>query len=309
MSDLLGRLANLDLGTGLLGLPSWAVGAAGALLALIGLLAFSRAGRGRVIGAAARVALVMIGAGLSWAVLDGVLRSDVAAERRALDARAHELLTRAAMPGSALTCLDAIAGDTVEVSCEAALFQTPEATAAAVSYVSAQLTLLAAFAAHAERPGAGVPAMLGNLRRAVESDRFGLVARVLAVRDNCAPDACAAFALLNDTSHIAANLAGRTYDLVVARHASAWPAVAKSAVATQTPAVAPGTMPTPSSGAGLFFPSSASIPPVTIMDSEPSAPADTTAAVSEPSATTPTPPRRPAQSGGGGSAQPNRPAR
>ena len=46
---------------------------------------------------------------------------------------ALELAARALVPGSALPCLDAIAGDVVEDACEKAIFASPEATAAAVS--------------------------------------------------------------------------------------------------------------------------------------------------------------------------------
>src|SRR5215470_12971172 len=92
-------------------------------------------------------ALIAVLAGL-WG-LDYLSRRDLDAERRALDARAFELATRALAPGTALACLDAIAGEAVEDSCEKALFASPEATAAAVSYVSAQLSLLAAATEHA----------------------------------------------------------------------------------------------------------------------------------------------------------------
>ena len=61
---------------------------------------------------------------------------------------AFDLATRALAPGSALACLDTIAGETVENACEKALFASPEATAAAVSYVAAQLSLLAAGSDH-----------------------------------------------------------------------------------------------------------------------------------------------------------------
>jgi hypothetical protein len=297
MSDALGRFAAVDPANGLLSLPLWTAGAAAALLVVFCLLAFNRAGREGVIGSLARVALVMIGAGVSWAALEGGARRDVVAERRALDTRMHELLTRAAVPGSALACLDAIAGEIVEASCEKALFQTPEAMAAAVSYVSAQLTLLADFSAHARRPGAGAPPALGNLRRAIETDRFGLVARVLAVRDGCTTGACSTFALVSDTSHIVANLSEGTYDLYVARHSAVWPAIAKSPVATLAPGAPPET--TAGKGNALFFPSSASIPPVNIMNTEPPVPAEPPAATAPPAtrqATPPTPPRRPAQS-------------
>ena len=75
---------------------------------------------------------------------------------------AHELTARAIMPGSALACLDAMAGEAVESSCEKALFATPEATAAAVSYVGAQLSLLAAGHAQAHRLDPGRETMLAR---------------------------------------------------------------------------------------------------------------------------------------------------
>ena len=169
---ILTRFAGLDPAADLLSLSPWTAGAVAALTVMLCLLAFNHAGRQGVIGALARIALVMVGAGVSWVALAS--RSDVAAERRVLDARVHELLTRAGlMPRSAFACLDAMAGDTVEAACERALFQTPEATAAAVSYTSAQLTLLADLTMHVWRSNArDEPATLGNLRRAIERDRL-----------------------------------------------------------------------------------------------------------------------------------------
>jgi hypothetical protein len=224
-------------------------------------------------------------------------------------------MTRTAMSGSALACLDGIAGEAVEESCEKALFHSPEATAAAVSYVSAQLALLADVAQHALRPGARVPATLGNLRRALEADRFGLVARVLAVRDGCTAEACGAFALLNDTTRIAANLTEHAYEAHVARHSAGWPGGAKAPVATAEGGATPGAA-APNKGAGLFFPSAASIPPVNIRDAEPAAPAaseTTSATPAGKQAPTPRPARRPGRSNvpdqSSSSGQPNPQAR
>jgi hypothetical protein len=266
------RFAGLDPASHLLSLSPWTAGAVAALIVMLCLLAFNRAGSQGVIGALARIALVMVGAGVSWVALAS--HSDVAAERRVLDARAHELLTRASsMPGSALACLDAMAGDTVESACERALFQTPEATAAAVSYTSAQLTLLADLTMHVRRSNApDEPAALGNLRRAIERDRFGLVAHVLTIRDGCTPHACVAFVLLDDTSRIRNNLAERTYDVYVVRHSALWSDTDKLPVATVAPRAAPAAPATAGMGAGLF-PSAESIPPVNIIDPESRAPA------------------------------------
>jgi hypothetical protein len=242
------------------------------------------------------------------------LRFDLRSERRELDARAQELFMRAALPGSTFACLDPLVGDIVESACEKAIFQTPEATAAALSYVAAELTLLADFTVHARKAGSEIPFALGNLRRSIEGDRFGLVARVLAVRDGCTPGNCPAFALLTDPGRIAVNLAGRSYDLYVERHAAAWPAGTKSPAVAATGAGEGDAQPPAASPprSGLFFPSAASIPPVTIMNAEPQSPPETTGST-PPSAPkqAPASPRRPAQSGAApanaGNAQPARP--
>jgi hypothetical protein len=121
-----------------------------------------------------RTMLVLIAALVGAVVVDHLVRREFAADRQGLDALTHELSARAIMPGSALACLDALAGDAVENSCEKALFATPEATASAVSYVATQLSLL--LAAGNERARRGDQSTLANLRRSVELDRFGIVA-------------------------------------------------------------------------------------------------------------------------------------
>jgi len=288
MLDRAGETA-LDL-TGIVSLPVWAVVAIAAVLVLACALALVR-GRGE--GASVSVAiLVLILALAGWWTRDHFARRDLAAAQRALDARGFELATRAFMPGSALGCLDAIAGETVEAACEKALFASPEATAAAVSYVAAQLSLLAS-ARELGRHGETASGMLA-LRRALEADRFGVVAHVLAVRDGCAPDQCRAFAWLGETSRIKINLAERPFDARIKTYAASWP-VAGGRALVGTPA-----SPAPSAAAkvpnNLYFPSATSIPPVNIMTAEPPPaqrpPQDTTGAAD---AATPTPPRRPPQ--------------
>ena len=235
--------------TGVVSLPVWAVVGIGAVLVLACALAFVRADwEGRSVPV---VVLVLIVALAGWWARDHFARRDLEAEQRALDTRAFELATRAFMPGSALGCLDAIAGETVEEGCEKAVFASPEATAAAVSYVAAQLSLLAS-ARDLGRAGRTNSATLA-LRRAVEADRFGIVAHVLAVRDGCAPDQCSAFAWLRDTSRINVNLAERPFEARVKTYAASWPAVASRGVASTPPS------PAPSAAAkvpnNLYFPS------------------------------------------------------
>src|SRR3954447_17714920 len=283
MSGFLGRFSLLE---SVAVMPAWMAGAVAAVIVVLCLLAFMRTGSERMIG---RVGLILLGLGITWLLLDGSARRDLAIERRALDGRANELMVRAIMPGSALACLNGIAGEAVEASCEKALFATPEATAAATSFVSAQLALLADASASARRDSSftGLPA---QLRRSAELDRYGIVAHVLAARDACTADQCATFALLNDASRVSTNLAEQRYDLYVAHYAAGWPAAAEVSVAGRAPsspppalASAPTAVPGAAPAVGLrvpgpdvFFPSASSIPPVNIMNAEPPAASETT---------------------------------
>jgi hypothetical protein len=142
------------------------------------------------------------------------------AAQRALDDRASDLARYALTPGSPLACLSGYAGDMVETSCEDAVFATPQAAAAAVSYVAAGLSLLAD--ADASNHGSGYAPALTRLRNALETDRFGFVAHVLSVRDGCTPDRCRAFSLLGDSHKISANLSAHVYESYVARHLARW---------------------------------------------------------------------------------------
>jgi hypothetical protein len=285
--------------TGTMSLPAWAV--ITGLAAIIATLAVLRMragfdGRG---GAWAQAALIAVAVLAGWWLLDHFTRRDAAADERAFEARAQELATRALAPGSALACLDAIAGDVVEDACEKTVFATPEATAAAVSYVSAQLSLLSWAGERARRagPGAGasaprsstLSARTAQLRRAIEADRFGIAAHVLAVRDGCTADRCGAFALLQDTSRISANLVERPFDAQVKRYAASWPAAGTKPVASN---VAPVTPAAPGAATklpgNLYFPSASSIPPVNIMTAEP---APATAQTRPPASSSPAPAR------------------
>lgn len=294
MSELVGRwIPGLDPVTGTLALPLWSAGALAALVVVFCALAFSRAGRDGVVGALARVTLVLVGAAATWLVLDGTARQDLAAERRALEARAGVLTTRATTPGLALACLDAMAGDAVEGSCERTLFATPEAMAAGVSYVAAQLALFADVSEFARRSNVDMETMLAVLRRAIETDRFGLVAHVLATRDGCTVAECPAVALLQDARRVNANLAKRTYQFYVARHSTVWPQPAPGPTANAMPPMpatqptappVPAAVPPPSTtalaprppGPGVFIPSADSIPAVNIMTAEPGGEPQTT---------------------------------
>src|SRR5712692_11679090 len=152
MFDYGEQVTGFDL-TGAVMLPGWILAVVVALVVVVCALVAMRCGfdiRSTSVAPIAAVFIVAVTAG--W-VLDHLAARDLAAERRAVDARAFELKMRALAPGSALACLEATAGEMVQDSCEKALFASPETTAAAVSYVMAQLSLLAAGRKHARASG------------------------------------------------------------------------------------------------------------------------------------------------------------
>jgi hypothetical protein len=291
--------------TGAVSLPAWAVVATAVVV--VAALAFMRAGRDVGV-AVVGTALVLIAVLTGWGALDQLARGDRAAEQRALDARTSELAKHALVPGSALACLDAIAGEMVEDACEKALFGTPEATAAAVSYVAAQLALLASASEQARKGGLGDRGR--HLRRALEADRFGITAHVLATRDGCTPGHCSTFAWLQDTSRIRANLAERPFEARVKSHLANWAAAAGQAVASP-PSASASPAPTAAARApnNLYFPSSSSIPPVNIMTAEPSAQQQPSATTGTTGAATPRKPSQGAAQGRQPSSSGNAPAR
>jgi hypothetical protein len=193
----------------------------------------------------------------------------------------------AALP--ALACVDDLAGEAVLTSCEKSLFGSAEAVAAAVSYASSQLTRLTAFGDVASANKNPTPE-LEALRRAVEHDRYGLMAYVLTVRDRCTPADCAAFRALTDHRHIAANMDERLYDTLVLRYTPTWglPSAPAAPVAALVPGLPTGR-PT-----NAEFPSAASTPPVSIMTPEPSvATTSSTPRSANPPANTPSTSPRP----------------
>src|ERR1700686_5675891 len=199
-------IPGFDPASGTFALPLWSAAILGALFGAFGLFVLGRARRHGIFEVVSRLGMLLGGAAVAWVVLDATSAGTFAAQRRALDARLLEMTTRAVMPGSALACLDATAGDLVEASCEKALFATPEAAAASVAYVIAQLSLLADGSEYERRSGANYESALGGLGHAVEAGRFGIGAHVLADRDGCTAARCDAFGLLRDTRQVSDNL-------------------------------------------------------------------------------------------------------
>ena len=191
----------------------------------------------------------------------------------------------ASAPLAQLSCIDELAGDAVLAACEKALFGSAESVAAAVAYAASQITLLTSLGDVATaNKGAGSDLLA--LRRAVERDRYGLMAYVLTARDRCTPSACRAFRSLTETRQITANMEDRVYESLIMRHASSWnaPQAATTGMVAALPPSVPTGKPT-----NAEFPSSASTPPVNIMTPEPPL-----GAAPKPSSSTATAPASPA---------------
>jgi hypothetical protein len=260
--------------------PIWMPLAAAGFFGLILLIVLVRAQK-----SVANVALVVI----TLASIGGA----VAVTMRGLgpDGRGSSGETRfppqmtAALP--ALSCIDDLAGETVLAACEKALFGSADAAAAAVSYAAAKISRLTTFGdvAAANRK---LSFELLTLRRAVERDRYGVMAQVLVTRDQCTPSQCGAFRALTDSRQIMANMTDRTYEGLIARYAPSWNAPAAAGPMAALGSSVPTGKPT-----NADFPTAASTPAVNIMTPEPgSAPASSRAAASSanpPAAATSTP--------------------
>jgi len=108
--------------TGTLAVPIWLAGAGAAVVAVSLLLAVKRAGGVALISSLFRVGLIALGVLSLWLYVEQRGGSTTGSERRSLDDRKAALMAGAIAPGSALYCLDEIAGETVEAACEKAVF-------------------------------------------------------------------------------------------------------------------------------------------------------------------------------------------
>jgi hypothetical protein len=203
----------------------------------------------------------------------------------------------------ALSCIDDLAGDSVETACEKALFGSPDSVAAAVSYAASRLSRLSAFGDVAAANRSMTPE-LEALRRSVERDRYGLIAHVLVVREHCEPSHCTAFRALTNYNQVASNMAERTYDGLISRYEPSWNAPVATVAALAQPSAPPSPQPLPGTTGKpttADFPSAASIPPVNIMTPEPltampsaARPAPLSANAQSLAPATPAAPRKPA---------------
>ena len=264
--------------------PMWLLTlAAAGFFGIIVLITLLRAEKSVANGALTVITLLAVGV----AVAATIREFDPGARSASTDTRSPQPMI-AALP--ALSCIDDLAGETVLTACEKSLFGSAESAAAALSYAAFQITRLTAFGDVATANESTTPE-LQMLRRAVERDRYGLMAYVLAVRDHCTPSACAAFRSLTDNHQIVANMNERVYDALIARYAPTWNAPAASAPGPV--AVLAPTMPT-GKPTNADFPSAASTPPVSIMTPEPGQAATPRSPAPTPLANAPLPSPRPA---------------
>jgi len=149
--------------------PMWVTLAAASFFALVLLVTLVRAEKTVANGALTVITLLAI----AIAVAAMVRRFDPLASDAALEARSA---SQPIASVAALSCLDGLAGEAVEVPCERALFASADVAAAAVSYTAAQISKLAP----TDDPAAQTPEQQ-SLRSTLERDRYGLVARVLVV--------------------------------------------------------------------------------------------------------------------------------
>ncbi|MGY3444998.1 MULTISPECIES: hypothetical protein [unclassified Bradyrhizobium] len=245
--------------------PMWLTLAAAGFFGIVVLVTLLRAEKSVANGALTVITLLSIAVAVA-ATIRGFGPGGQAAPAETRTAQ----LTGQTVP--ALACIDDLAGDAVLNACEKVLFGSSDTAAAAVSYAAAQVSRLTALGdlATAERNST---TELQALRRAIEHDRYGLVAYALMARDHCTPTACPAFRSLGDNHQIIANMNERTYENLVTRYAGSWnaPAAAQASAAGLVAALPP-SMPT-GRPTNAEFPSAASTPPVSIMTPEPAKPA------------------------------------
>jgi hypothetical protein len=259
--------------------PMWLTLAAAAFFGLVVLVMVLRADRSVANTTLAVLTLISIAVAGTMVVqgFSGGSRSAPAAEARYVPPAS------AALPQ--LSCIDDLAGDAVLSACEKALFGSAESAAAAVAYAANQITLLISLGDVATaNKGAGSDLMA--LRRAVERDRYGLMAYVLTTRDRCTAQSCPLFRSLTSKNQIAANMDERLYESLVTRYAPSWnaPPQAASGLLAGLPPSMPTGKPT-----NAEFPTSASTPAISIMNPEPplAAPKPPTAAAAAPAAARP----------------------
>src|ERR1700748_710687 len=144
--------------------PMWLTLAAAGFFAVIVLITLLRAEKSVANGALTVITLLAVGIALA-ATIRGFGSSSTGTAEDSVPST-----VTAGMP--ALACVDDLAGETVLAACEKAVFGSPEAPAAALSYAARQVTRLTTFGDVVAANRRMTPD-LEALRRAVEQDRYG----------------------------------------------------------------------------------------------------------------------------------------
>ena len=192
-------------------LPAPVAGALAAFFLVMLVVAIRQATLGSVSRLLLPLSLIVLGVLAVIGLLDRFSTSERLGEQRALLQRDSQLTMSAVASGSPLACLEGLAGEQVENACEQTVFADAQSTARAVAFVTARLVLLADVFATA-RGDEEFLAAFATGRRAIELDRYGIAAHVLAVRDGCTTERCAAFTMFRDTVALKANLKVSAFD-------------------------------------------------------------------------------------------------
>jgi hypothetical protein len=281
---------SLDPSTGSLIVPLWVSAIVLAALVVMTIFAIARSGAARPVLALIGIAALGYVGWAGWALLERSAASERRAERQAFEQRVAALAAGTRAPGTALSCLEGLAGEQVETACERAVFATPDSVANAVTFVAAEVALLTDVRDAAQRNDVNYEAIIAPVRRGLETDRYGIVAHVMLQGENCSADQCAALAMLHDANRVRSNLREKPFNALVNKYASGWanarlgPPVAELSRIAPTPPGGPSGVPVSSK---YDFPSSSSIPPVNIMGSEPATPPPPAAANAPPAAASP----------------------
>ena len=249
--------------------PMWLTLAAAGFFGILVLITLVRAEKSVATGALTVITLLAVGVAVA-----ATIRGYGAPAGRIAGSETPPAVMAGAAALPSLSCLDDLAGDLVLAACEKEVFASPQSTAAAVSYVASQISRLTALGDAATAAHGMTPEMQA-VRRSIEHDRYGLVAHVLQVRDNCTPTDCSVFRSLTDNHQIITNMDEHRYDGLVDRYVARWNAPATTAAlgAAAVPgmgalAAFPPSVPT-GKPTNADFPSAASTPPVSIMEPEP----------------------------------------
>jgi hypothetical protein len=250
--------------------PMWLTLAAAAFFAVLLLITLVRAEKSVANGALTVITLLAVGVAVAATIRGFGLPGSPANS-------GVQPQAMAATP--ALSCIDDLAGETVLTACEKTLFGSADSTAAAISYAASQITRLTALGDVAT-VNRNLTPEVEALRRAIERDRYGLIAYVLVARDHCTPQACPAFRSLANSRQLMTNMDDRVYEGLVLRYSGSWgappvmPAIAAapSGALAALPPTAGAAVPTGKPTTMIDFPSASSTPAVSIMTPEPGAP-------------------------------------